>query len=73
VGKRRAGAHGDDEFARLVAADAGQRPHVERLAARHFAVERFGTAAADVERALVGTRGPNALDDRFQRSVAHAQ
>jgi hypothetical protein len=54
LGQRGAGAHRDHQLTRLVAADAAQRAHVERIAACGFTVEGLAATAPDVQRALVG-------------------
>ncbi|MCY1512942.1 hypothetical protein D9M68_474220 [compost metagenome] len=72
LGQRRAGTHGDDQFAGFVARDASERAQVEQLeqlAIRRLAVEVLGAAAAQAQRRGIGRGGAHALDDLLEGGV----
>ena len=64
--QRRAGESGHHQFAGLVAHDAGQGPHVQRLASmlrRARAMVVFGASAADAHGAAAVCAVAHAVDD----------
>ena len=67
--ERGAAARGHDELGRLVARNARQAGHVERLALRRFAVEALRAAAANVERRAALACVADASDQWSERSI----